>query len=80
MGAAVRSRDHKLVYLKAEGTRLYDLAKDPGETRSSFEPEVAGGLARRLEAYREQAEAGRGAPAPIDEELRARLRALGYAP
>jgi choline-sulfatase len=80
--AALRRRDLK--YIASARPELYDLARDPGETRDlsdrpdQTEPsDQLRGFAARLTAIEAGAvEAPRGAP---DAETRARLASLGYA-
>ena len=73
---------HKAVLDLASGeARLFDLERDPGEREdlARREPErlrdMLARLSERLEASRA---IGAGVDAPIDDELRRRLRALGY--
>jgi Flp pilus assembly protein TadD len=68
-----------LKYIEAPRPELYDLARDPGETKNLFDTrrEDAAHLARALESAR--ARARPPAPAPgSDPEVAERLRALGY--
>ena len=60
--------------------RLFDLGKDPGERTdvAKAEPEVARRLADRREALRDVRPRPKPRPALADDELRERLRALGY--
>lgn len=74
-------RTSRWKYLEApdEGTReLYDLVADPGETRNQepTRPAVAAGLREQLAAWRD--EPARRPTAPVSEEDRRRLEALGY--
>jgi hypothetical protein len=60
--------------------RLYDLRRDPGEATdvAAREPQVVERMtSRRLELL-ESRHRPRPQPAQINEELRQRLRALGY--
>lgn len=83
---SVRTRSHKLVW-NGDGVavELYDLGADPMECRDVSEEERAA-LARMEAALREHLERNesRGtltpAEAPLDDEIRERLKALGYVP
>jgi hypothetical protein len=77
---AVFAGDEKLI-VSSEGPRqLYDLRRDPAEQNDLH---AGSGDAPRLEqAFAEWLADGPGRPGaapPIDETLRRRLRALGYA-
>lgn len=79
--AALRRRDLK--YIAAPRPELYDLARDPGESRdlnqtdrSDRTDQLSGFAARLAEIEAGAVEAPRNAP---DAETRARLAALGYA-
>lgn len=77
---SLRTNDHK--YIEAPRAELYELAKDPGETRNEFENQrrVVVALRRDLTAIRE--EASKRAPKPqeanLDSETVSKLTALGY--
>jgi arylsulfatase A-like enzyme len=64
------------------GVFLYDLEDDPGETTNLFDPESE--VARELLALLHEHFAGLpdavGRAVEVDEDLREKLRALGYAP
>ena len=77
--ASLRRRDLK--YIAAPRPELYDLARDPGETRDLADPsdrsdQLSGFAARLAEIEAGAVEAPRSAP---DAETRARLASLGYA-
>jgi arylsulfatase A-like enzyme len=81
----VRTARYKLIEpSEGQGTELYDLAQDPGETRNLAERDrvVAEQLASRLNAHAAAA-ADMGshpeATTEVGEDLRERLRSLGYA-
>jgi arylsulfatase A-like enzyme len=76
--AALRVGSWKLVWRDGEAPTLYDLDADPGEQRSlaAARPEVVARLAPVLDRLRRTEV--RSAPMPLDDELRAQLRALGY--
>ncbi len=59
---------------------LYNLAHDPGEKTSLTDrrPDIVRRLAALRERYLAPAKKGRSVRADLDEELKARLRALGY--
>lgn len=64
-----------------ETWELFDLARDPEETRdlAGADPETARLLRMRLErVWRELGEPEAGSEVPLDEETRRRLEALGY--
>ena len=66
-GAAVRSGDYKLIEFYENGRReLYDLKKDPGETRNLSEsnPETAKALYGKLDAWRKEVGAKMMKPNP----------------
>jgi arylsulfatase A-like enzyme len=66
-GAAVRAGDYKLVEFYENGRReLFDLKKDPGETRNLIEssPDVAKDLAAKLDAWRKEVGAKLPKPNP----------------
>jgi arylsulfatase A-like enzyme len=76
---ALRWRHWKLIHGPEEGSELYDLERDPKERENAAEslPRVAEEMRSDLEAW--AAEAAGAAPAEtLPEEVRARLRALGY--
>jgi arylsulfatase A-like enzyme len=78
----VRTERYKLVVDGGERT-LFDLAADPGETNdvSDERASVAAEMHERLSGHLERSSAAAGLPArtaDIPEELRERLRALGY--
>jgi arylsulfatase A-like enzyme len=74
-------------YIAAPKAELYDLTRDPGETRNlaAAEPARAAELARQVDAISTSVLAGTApdssavALAKADRETRARLQALGYA-
>ena len=75
---------HKYLWSSDGRHALYDLAKDPAESRDlrGDEPELAARLAADLDAYHATLRPCRpalGAAAPVTPEERERLRALGYA-
>jgi arylsulfatase A-like enzyme len=75
--------DDKLIWDSRGEHGLYDLAADPGETRSLAveRPERAAELAGVLAGWvREHATeaAAPGPPAPVDDEVRRQLEAMGY--
>jgi hypothetical protein len=62
---------------------LYDLARDPGETKDILAGTDAGAFRSRVRAFLEEVRTRRGAGEAagaivLDEEMRDRLRALGY--
>lgn len=68
-------------YIHGPRPELYDLAVDPGERvdLAAAEPARAAALAAELGAFLAEAAAHETAPAPVaDDEVRARLLALGY--
>jgi hypothetical protein len=80
-----RTRGAKLVeYPLGGGTgfarQLFDLERDPGETRdvSVEQPALAQRLHAQLEAYRRSSGAGRRAPASLPPDVEDALRELGY--
>jgi hypothetical protein len=79
---AIRSGAFKLI--DKTKPELYDLTRDPGETHdlAAELPTVAARLTRRLQAWNHRLDTGaatRAAPsAPIAENVRERLAALGY--
>jgi arylsulfatase A-like enzyme len=80
----VRDR-HKIVVGRDGGEELFDLATDPGETRSdpptlAAEKSVLTGALARAEAQLGERAVAAASPAPVDEKLKERLRALGYTP
>ncbi len=83
-GSSVRTLSHKLIWDDERGeVELYDLVADPGECRDlskEDEPSLAE-MKTRLREQLERNEA-RGALAreavPMEDELRDRLKALGY--
>jgi hypothetical protein len=82
--SGVRTAAHKLIWDEERGeVELYDVVADPGECRNLGEQDASSvaGMKTRLLEHLERNEA-RGALAretvPIDDELRDRLKALGY--
>lgn len=77
--AALRRRDLK--YIAAPAPELYDLRRDPAESRNLAEGSAgqAQGFAERLAEIEAGAAVPRKAPAAPDAETRARLSSLGYA-
>jgi len=76
-------RDTRWKWIDAPTPELYDLARDPSESRNVApgEPSVASRLAAALEAARagdRGLEAGRGPGSSLTPEERERLRRLGY--
>jgi len=59
---------------------LYDLAEDSRERReiAALRPDEVGALRAKIEETARRSKAGTGDHDPMDEELRRRLRALGY--
>jgi arylsulfatase A-like enzyme/Flp pilus assembly protein TadD len=79
-GAALRAlRDGRFKLIDAPRPELYDLARDPGETRNRFADEPRAAQALRGELDRLTA-GGNGAMnvRPVDNEAVERLEALGY--
>lgn len=74
---AVRTGRYKLIVSEPEEVELYDLAEDPGERVNLAEraPELARELRARLDEVKPREDSGFELP---EEELRERLRALGY--
>ena len=77
----------KLTWIDDEHIELYDLIDDPGETRDVLdsEPEVVEQLKRRLLLWIEESGAAASVPRSetvdlqrLEEEVKERLRALGY--
>jgi hypothetical protein len=72
----------KLVVSEGEASRLYDLARDPGEQQdvAPHEPEQEAWLLRELRHATAEATGRRSArvPAVLDAEIRQQLEALGY--
>ena len=71
----------KLIVGPGGETELYDLASDPGEHRAAAPPAATRAtLDRALAQFgtRMAHEGSAGASVPLDEEARARLKALGY--
>jgi arylsulfatase A-like enzyme len=87
---SLRLGDHKLIQdVPSDGSKpveeLYDLAQDPGETHDLLagQPALAARLRERLDAVRESCETLRarfdqGAALTLDDDVEARLKALGY--
>jgi arylsulfatase A-like enzyme len=81
---ALRSRDsgYKLIWGSDKRHELYDLARDPGETKNlaALEPEKARKLQEQLEKWLASIDAaGLGPLQPeLDELVAERLRDLGY--
>jgi len=76
---SVRLGGHVLLHDEGRGTStLYDLTRDPGETRdlSAEQPDRREELLARLRAHLRDAR--RPISRPLSDEERARLRALGY--
>jgi arylsulfatase A-like enzyme/Flp pilus assembly protein TadD len=67
-------------YIDLPEAELYDLVHDPGELHNLIgrDPARADALHRRLAQWNPPATAFARAPAPIDPDAAARLRALGY--
>jgi choline-sulfatase len=79
-GAALRSlRDERFKLIDAPRPELYDLARDPGETRSLYGDEPKAAQALQAELARLTA-GGSGAMnvRPVDRETVEKLEALGY--
>jgi arylsulfatase A-like enzyme len=75
---AVRMGRWKAIFAETDSdTQLYDLQKDPGETRNvaDLHPDVV----TQLAAQRPSAGPAVQAPAAIDQNLNDALRSLGYA-
>lgn len=71
------SRNYKYISLPIR--ELYDLDKDPGETRNLCEDKQLCNLwASRFASYFRPYNRPQAAPAPVDAETAERLRALGY--
>jgi arylsulfatase A-like enzyme len=82
-GIAIRRGDHKAIFHLDEGrVELYDVAHDPSERQDLVgqDPGLESEFEGLLQAYRERASPPRPSDEvlEIDDELRARLRALGY--
>ena len=80
---AVVWKDFKLVLdVQSDRYRLFDLAKDPGETRDVLAEHAATAAQMRdeLRGWMQREEASAGAPADVEmtDEEKTRLRALGY--
>ncbi len=81
-GLGVRVGAWKWIEAAEDGRReLYDLARDPRETRNlaEEEPERAAALSAELARWRERNSAPRDASRPLAPEDEAALRELGYA-
>ena len=79
-GAALRAlRDERFKLIDAPRPELYDLARDPGETRNRYPDEPGTAQALRAELERLTA-GGNGAMnvRPVDRETVEKLEALGY--
>jgi hypothetical protein len=78
----IRSDDYKYIWASDGDHELYDLHTDPDEKHNIFadQPSVATDLDRHLTEWRNSFRAATPSePAPeFDEEVKARLRALGY--
>ena len=68
-------------YIAAPGAEIYDVLGDPGETRNlaASPPAAARGLPRELARLERGWRKVEAAAAPLDAELAAALRSLGYA-
>ena len=81
---ALRTSQFKLIhYLEESRTELYALQPDPGERRnlSDSDPQLAATFRDRLFSWLEQTEQNAAAPREevvADEQMLARLKALGY--
>lgn len=78
----IRTDRYKYIWASDGNHELFDLQVDPGEEQNIIkdQPKIAEDLDRRLAAWRDSFEAATPSePAPeFDEEVKARLRALGY--
>lgn len=72
--------DGRYKYIAAPRPELYDLMRDPGETRNLVhdEPRLAESMAAALQIYTDGDDPEATQPAPIDADVQARLQALGY--
>jgi len=77
--SSVRTPRWKYIRAPESGDELYDLAVDPGELRNVLaqQPDVVAGLRGLLETH-VAALPGAAPAAPLSEETRRALRALGY--
>jgi arylsulfatase A-like enzyme len=87
LAVAVRDGDWKLIWplgkdhpLLSGPPELYDLSRDPGETRdlAAQEPERVAALRGRIERWIARGPIERGNVPQLDAEAMERLRALGY--
>jgi Tfp pilus assembly protein PilF len=79
-GAALHAlRDERFKLIDAPRPELYDLARDPGETRNRYadEPQTAQGLRAELERLTVGGSRAMNVR-PVDEETVKKLQALGY--
>jgi arylsulfatase A-like enzyme len=79
----VADDDHSYLVLRSRAERLYARGRDPGETTdlAAAEPEVLARMRRLAEAHRRRPRPAAPPPesAPVDDDTREALRALGYA-
>jgi arylsulfatase A-like enzyme/Flp pilus assembly protein TadD len=76
---AVLRRDN-IKYIASPKPELYDLARDPHETRNALDDERRAyrDLSARLATLRAGATASIAKPSPLDDEAKAKLASLGY--
>lgn len=76
----LRTTTHKMVWASNGDHAFYDLLQDPGETQNRFsvEREQAETFLAMLQEWRPPGGNGVLAPTTMDEEMRQRLRDLGY--
>ncbi len=76
----VRTPTSKFIWASDGAHMLYDLQHDPYETTNlvTCEPQRAASYLALLEHWRPPAGTPSSAPPPMDEDVRQRLRALGY--